>query len=288
MPATVKEIDLLNKCLKGDAKAFGVIVSNYQELVCAITYSGVADINSSEELAHQTFINAWNKLSQLNDLSKFRPWLCSIARNLVKSSIRTKKRDIIAKAKPMENINDTAAAESGPLESAIKKEHQELVSDAIRHIPEKYREPLVLFYRQRLSIKQIAESLDMSEETAKKQLQRGRKMIKEQLNSIFEETLSATGPKKAFTTAVMTSVAGIALKGTGAAAAAVVTTTGVSAATGTTITTIMSTVTAKIVAAAAVVVIGIGGATAYKQITKDGPGEDIVKSSSTINKVLIQ
>ena len=109
MRAKAKEIELLNKCLKGNAKAFEVIVSNYQELVCAITYSGVADIHSSEELAHQTFINAWNKLSQLKDLSKFRPWLCTIARNLVKSFIRTKKRDIIAKAKPMENMNETVA-----------------------------------------------------------------------------------------------------------------------------------------------------------------------------------
>ena len=181
MRPKAKEIKLLKKCLKGDAKAFEAIVANYQQLVCAITYSGVADIHYSEDLAHQTFINAWTKLSQLKDLSKFRPWLCTIARNHVKSFIRTKKRDIIAKAKPMENINDTAADQSGPLESAINKEHQELVSDAIQHIPEEYREPLVLYYRQQLSVKQIAQALDLSEEVAKKRLQRARKIIKEQL-----------------------------------------------------------------------------------------------------------
>ena len=89
----------------------------------------------------QTFINAWNKLSQLRDLSKFRPWLCAIARNHVKSFIRTNKRDILQKAKRMESINDKAAEDSGPLESAINKEHAELVSTAIGHIPGKYREP---------------------------------------------------------------------------------------------------------------------------------------------------
>lgn len=270
MTATAKEIELLSKCLKGDTKAFEVIVSNYQELVCAITYSGVPDLHRSEELAQQAFINAWSKLSQLKDLSKFRPWLCTIARNLVISFIRTKKRDILAKAKSMENINETAAAQSGPLESAIKKEHQELVSDAIQQIPEKYREPLVLYYRQHQSIKQIAQSLDLSEGTAKKRLQRGRNKIKEQLNSIFEETLSATGPKKAFTTAVIASVAAIALKGTATAATATETVTGVSVATTTSasITTIMSTTTVKIITAAAVIVIGIGAVVAYKQITK--------------------
>ena len=282
MAATAKEIELLKRCLKGDTKAFEVIVSNYQELVCAITYSGVADIHRSEELAQQAFINAWNKLSQLKDLSKFRPWLCTIARNLVKSFIRTKKRDIIAKAKTMENINDTAADESGPLESIIKKEHEELVSDAIQHIPEKYREPLVLYYRQRLSVRQIAESLDLSEGNAKKRLQRGRKMVKEQLNSIFEETLSTTGPKKAFTTAVVASVAGIVLNGTGVAAAATVTTTGGTATTtGASITAIMSTVTAKVITAVAVVIataaVSIYSYNVSKQQPEDGPAKPVAQ-----------
>jgi RNA polymerase sigma factor (sigma-70 family) len=141
------EVILLKKCLKGDSMAFEVIVSRYQELVCAITYSGIADVQRSEELAHQTFINAWNKLSQLKDLSKFRPWLCSIARNNIRDFLKKSQRDIIAGAKPMENINDMAANEPGPLESAIKKEHETLVSDAIQKIPEQYREPMVLYYR---------------------------------------------------------------------------------------------------------------------------------------------
>ncbi|MHC4315036.1 MAG: RNA polymerase sigma factor, partial [Planctomycetota bacterium] len=107
-----------------------MIVAKYQELICAITFSGVTDVQQSEELAHQTFINAWKSLSQLKDLSKFRPWLCTIARNNIRNFLNKKQRDIIAKTKAMENINNTAADGAGPLESAIKKEHEELVSDA--------------------------------------------------------------------------------------------------------------------------------------------------------------
>ena len=73
-----REVKLLKKCLKGDSQAFGMIVAKYQELVCAITFSAAADVQLSEELAHQTFINAWKNLSQLKDLAKFRPWLLKI------------------------------------------------------------------------------------------------------------------------------------------------------------------------------------------------------------------
>ncbi|MHC4545472.1 MAG: RNA polymerase sigma factor, partial [Planctomycetota bacterium] len=269
MRTTAREIKLLEKCLKGNSQAFEEIVAKYQELVCAITFSGVTDVQQSEELAHQTFINAWKNLSQLKDLAKFSPWLRTIARNNIRNFFNKNQRDIIAKTKAMENINDTAAADAGPLESAIKKEHEKLVSDAIRRIPEQYREPLVLYYRQQQSVKQVALSLDLSQDVVKQRLQRGRKMIKEQLSSIVEETLSATGPKKAFTTAVIASIAGITVKGTSVAAAAGIaagmsktgTTTGVAA--------LMSGVTAKIITAAAVAAIGVGAVVTYKHITKD-------------------
>jgi RNA polymerase sigma factor (sigma-70 family) len=264
MRTTAREIKLLEQCLKGNSQAFEVIVAKYQELVCAITFSGVTGVQQSEELAHQTFVNAWKHLSQLKDLSRFRPWLCTIARNNIRNFLNKNQRDIIAKTKAMDNINDTAA-DAGPLESAIKKEHEELVIDAIRRIPEQYREPLVLYYRQQQSLKQVALSLDLSEGAVRQRLHRGRKMIKEQLSSIVEETLSATGPKKAFTTAVIASIAGMAIKGTGVAAVA-----GIAAGTSTTGTTtgaaaVMSGVTAKIITAAAVIAIGIG-AVVYKTV----------------------
>ena len=258
------EVKLLKKCLKGDSRAFEIIVAEYQGLVCAITYSGIADVQRSEELAHQTFINAWKNLSQLKDLSRFRPWLCTIARNNIRNFINKNKRDILQKAKPMENVNDTAADDSGPLESVIKKEHIELVNAAIGRIPERYREPLVLYYRQQQSVKQVAQSLDLSEEIVKKRLQRGREKIKAQLSSIVEETLSATGPKKAFTALVMGSIAGIAIKGSGVAAAAMI--AGTSTTTGV-VSTVLGTVAGKIITAAAVVAIGVGSVFVYKQVT---------------------
>ena len=284
MITMVREVKLLKKCLRGNRQAFEAIVAKYQELVCAITFSGTADIQQSEELAHQTFINAWKNLYQLNDLAKFRPWLCTIARNNVRDFFNKRQRDIIAKAKPMENIKDAASDEPGPLESAVKKEHEELVSNAIKRIPERYREPLVLYYRQEKSIKQVARLLDLSEGVVKQRLQRGRKMIKEQISSIVEETLSATGPKKAFTTAVIASIAGIAIKGSGVAAAA-----GVAAGTSTTgatasVATLMSGVTAKIITAAAVAAIGVGSIVVYKHVTTPSPQPEFSQAGIVVQE----
>ncbi|MBN2588987.1 MAG: sigma-70 family RNA polymerase sigma factor [Sedimentisphaerales bacterium] len=280
MISKTKETKLLQQCLNGKLQAFEAIVTNYQDLVCAITYSGTADLQQSEELAHQTFINAWKNLSQLKDLSKFSPWLCSIARNNIRNFLNKNQRDIIAKAKPMENINEKAADESSPLESAIKKEYKELVNDAIQQVPEQYRELLILYYRQQKSVKQVAMSLDLSEDTVKQRLQRGRNMIKEQLSSIVEETLSISGPKKAFATAVMASLAGLAITGTSVAAAAGIAATSTTTGTTTGAAAIMSGVTAKIITTAAILIIGIGAVVTYKHVTKPNPEQNISQSAA--------
>ncbi|MHC5158034.1 MAG: RNA polymerase sigma factor, partial [Planctomycetota bacterium] len=69
------EIQVLRSCAGGDSAAFEAIVSKYQSLVCAITYSAVGQVDKSEELAQQAFINAWQNLAQLQDLDMFKAWL---------------------------------------------------------------------------------------------------------------------------------------------------------------------------------------------------------------------
>jgi len=282
MIVTAREVKLLKRCLEGDSQAFEIILEKYQGLICAITFSGTADVQQSEELAHQTFINAWKNLSQLKDLSKFRPWLCAIARNIIRDFLNQKQRDIIAKAGPIEHINDAAADDSGPLEYVIKKEHEALVSDAIGQLPELYREPLVLFYRQQQSIKQVAISLDLSESVVRQRLHRGREMIKDKLSALVEQTLSATGPKKVFTTAVMASITAIAVKSS--AAAGVIAAASAKTGTTTAFTSVMSGVAAKIIAVAALVVIGVGAMVTYKQIIKPNPGQESSQAEITVRQ----
>ena len=169
------EIELLKSSMQGDTVAFEAIVNKYQSFICAITFSGTADLETSEELAQETFISAWRDLSQLQDLSKFRGWLCSIARNIIRNSFRSQKRDLLQKAVSLDQIQEEGVKMDEPSVEIITHEERVVVEQALKRIPERYREPLVLFYRERQSIKQVAEELDLSEEATKQRLYRGRK-----------------------------------------------------------------------------------------------------------------
>jgi len=210
MQDTITEIELLRASLAGSKDAFGRVVERYQPLICAITYSATGDFGRSRQLAQETFIRAYKSLAQLKDLEKFRAYLCRIARNLVDKSIRQQRFDVIRDAHPLEDAPSLRSPEPDPGEIAISKEHQALVRQAIEGIPEQYREPIVLYYRRRRSIAQVAADLELSHDAVKQRLLRGRKLLKTEIASLVEDVLTKTAPGKAFTAAIVAALPALA------------------------------------------------------------------------------
>jgi len=232
MGDSASDSELLQASLGGSREAFGLIVQRYQTLVCSIAYSATGDIGASEELAQETFIRAWRNLRQLKDAGKFRPWLCTIARNLVSRRIRHRSRDIVGRAAPLAQAEAIAAEECGPGQAAIAAERREVVWSALQQVPPEYREAMVLFYRRQRSVRQVAADLDLSEETVRQRLHRGRRLIKAQVSSLVEDVLAESSPSKAFTVAVVAALPALTAQTASAAVAGVVarSTKGVSAA----------------------------------------------------------
>ncbi len=222
MGNATSDSELLQASLGGSREAFGVIVQRYQALVCGIAYSATGDIGTSEELAQETFIRAWRNLRQLKDIGKFRPWLCTIARNLVSRRMRYRSRDIVGRAAPLAQAQTVAAEGSGPGQAAVARERREVVWSALREVPPEYREPMVLFYRRQRSVRQVAADLDLSEETVRQRLRRGRQFIKAQVCSLVEDVLAESGPGKAFTVAVVAALPALTAQTASAAVAGVV------------------------------------------------------------------
>src|ERR1019366_8612407 len=93
--------------------------------------------------------------------------------------------------------------EPSPPEQAISKEEEAILWRSLERIPEIYREPLVLFYREHQSIEAVAQNLELSEDTVKQRLSRGRKLLHEQVLAFIEGALERTKPGKSFTLGVI-------------------------------------------------------------------------------------
>jgi protocatechuate 3,4-dioxygenase beta subunit len=101
---------------------------------------------------------------------------------------------------------------------------------------------------------------------------------------MVERAIKRTGPSKAFTMAVVASVAGMVVKGSGAAVGAGAAAAATSGGTGTGAAAVLSGVAAKMITAAAVVVIGIGAVVTYKQVTKSDRGPDLSQAPVAVRE----
>ena len=92
-------------------------------------------------------------------------------------------------------INDTNTlkkenleAENCPVEEMIQKEIQRQVRKAVAGLEEKYRIPVYLFYTVQMSVAEISKTLKIPEGTVKTRLYKARKLLKEKLEVVLDET----------------------------------------------------------------------------------------------------
>src|SRR5581483_6279238 len=138
-------------------------------------------------------------------------------RNRIHLAVRIERREPSHQAEPLENLAQAPCPEPLPPERVISREEAELLWRTLGQLPETYRLPLVLFYREHQSVEMVARNLDLSEEAVRQRLSRARKLLQEEVQAFVETALSRTSPGNAFTLGV---IAALPLAATSAKAAA--------------------------------------------------------------------
>jgi hypothetical protein len=163
----------------------------------------------------------------LREPHRLRPWLCGIARNLARNAFRSQAREPLEQ--PLETAGELPSPERPPSAQAIGREEEAIVWGALQKMPDLYREPLILFYREGCSVAAVARLLDISENAVKQRLSRGREMLRAETEAVVEGALRRSRPGRALTLVVMAGLpgvvgssakAGVAVAGTAAKAIA--------------------------------------------------------------------
>src|SRR5512138_1756277 len=216
--AELSDADLVSESLSGNREAFGRIVERYQTLIASLAYCATGNLSRSEDLTQETFVSAWKQLADLREPAKLRPWLCSVARFLISKEFRRQGREPDHAAESLEAVDGWVSPEPLPPDQVISDEEKAILWRSLERIPEIYREPLVLFYREHQSIEAVAQGLALSEDAVKQRLSRGRKLLQEQFLAFVAGALKQTKPGKCFTLGV---IAALPLLATTAKAATV-------------------------------------------------------------------
>src|SRR5437762_2814774 len=92
----------------------------------------------------------------------------------------------------------------------IVARHEARVRAALARLPETYRLPLILYYREGQSVRAAAEVIGISEDAMKQRLARGREMLREQMTGKIETVLTRTAPNAIFTMAIAAAIGALA------------------------------------------------------------------------------
>lgn len=199
MCESVSDLELVRAAQSGQNHAFATLVQRTQNMARAIAFSASGDYETAEELAQEALLTAWTRLADLEEPAKFRPWLAAIVRNTARYARRQRSRHAPFASEGLDRLTHMASSDASPLDLTLRGEDRRRAAEALRVIPRRYREALLLYYTLDESHAQVAAALDLSETAVRQRLCRARKKLRDHLSPVrasgqrLASTASATG-----------------------------------------------------------------------------------------------
>ncbi len=132
----------------------------------------------ADELTQETFVLAYQSFHRYDRSCTVLTWLCAIAKNVWFHYIRKHKNITV----DPESISDTLPSDSTPDHDIERKELIETIRKAIDALPTKYRDVVWLRCLSDMPFSQIADILEITENSAKVLYFRAKNKIKERLD----------------------------------------------------------------------------------------------------------
>lgn len=144
----------------------------YGDAILRMAYSYLHNMADAEEVVQDTLIQYLKETPTFNGPTHEKAWCLRVAANLAKNRIKYNN------VRMADELNDELVAE--------EREDLAFVWDAVKALPDKYREVIHLFYHEGYSTAEIAKILDRNEATVRSHLARGREQLKNILKEAYD------------------------------------------------------------------------------------------------------
>ena len=171
------EAQLVKSLSKGNLLAFNSLFKEYSGRLYRFAYGYLKSEEESEELVQEVFTKIWEKRKELKSELSFKSYLFTIAFNIIKKHFRREAC--------ISEYFKTRISEDIDLETTKKVTYDSLyhyVSELVNQLPERRKEIFIKSRFECLSIKEIAEELNISHKTVENQLTAALKYLRINLN----------------------------------------------------------------------------------------------------------
>jgi len=185
---------LILQAQAGNEQAFNKLVSLWYKRIYnyAFKYAGSHDM--AMDIAQNTFITVHHKIDQLREVNSFKPWLYRIAINCSHEELRKQKR--ISGISINTTIDENGDERQFEIEDDLRyqpdaklqrQELADLIMASLQTLSEEQRLVVIMKEYEGLKFREIAEALEISENTAKSRLYYGLKHLRSKLSNLIYE-----------------------------------------------------------------------------------------------------
>lgn len=150
-----------------DEKEFAARIWAMRQTLFRICFSQLPSAQDREDAVQEALARAWRKRGQLREEGYLQTWLVRILLNVC-HDMQRRGQWMVPTAEIELPVQDTSP------DGALR--------EALLALPEKYRLPILLYYLEGYSLRQVAQMLRIPENTVKTRLSRGRQQLKERLH----------------------------------------------------------------------------------------------------------
>jgi RNA polymerase sigma-70 factor, ECF subfamily len=180
---------LVERFLRGDARAFELLFRKHQSYAFNVAYGLVGNSDDAADITQEAFLRVHRNMERFRGDASFTTWLYRVVVNLAITELRRRTR---SRTLLMEDIAPAEAwrsEEDGDDAPALHLEidaERETVQQVLKHLPADYRAVLVLRHFQQLAYEEMCQVLGLTMSQVKTRLHRARRMFKERYQCLVE------------------------------------------------------------------------------------------------------
>ncbi len=175
--------ELLQRIKQGDNQAFKLLFNRHYKMMIGTAVNMMKDLDAAKDLVQEVFFQLWKKKDKLEIRTNVPAYLKRAVINRALNQIKANKRFTSDESL----VHHTSALPSA-LDQLEAQKLEEIIQATLDQLPERCRLIFVMKRMEGLSLKEIAEKLDISPKTAENQITKALKVLKEATRSFIKKT----------------------------------------------------------------------------------------------------
>lgn len=183
----MSEPALVARAIRGDGAAFEAIMRRHNQLLFRTARAIVRNDTEAEDAVQESYLRAWRSLAMFRSESRLSTWLVRITVNEALGRLRRSSAQVIPLEAAMVSPEPEIAAaltdkpDRGPEDALLSSQLRKLMEARIDKLPEVYRTVFMLRAVEDMSVKDVAQALDLPEATVRTRFFRARSLLRESL-----------------------------------------------------------------------------------------------------------